>query len=418
MKYQKIVITFVILLLALSSFATSLYSKELNKLSIHPEVDNSIIVDINVGNEYVDIFTIIAGYRFNKEFKLIEKFIELDTTLANVVRINSVDYLNDKIYIGTHHYGLLVLNKNLEIVDQYTAENSKLDYSKSCGTSYDSTNGSIISKTCGLSLFHIDKNGKQQSSFLNWGNIDEFCIIDNQYYISFTSFYDIKPKGNIVKTNNEFEVLDTIRFNSEIDFYDYHRVVKIKQIENYICYYLLSDLVVIENKISGEYNYLNLNDFDIKFLLDFKEIDGNLALCTTNGIFEYDFDKKSIKQFSINNGSAGRLDSHFRDLDKFGVKSYLAASGNGIYILDKTTTVSEYQLSNRNQYYYFENNVLISNSPSIKLEIFSANGQQINSFNNFTSINPDNLIRSTGVYHIVISVDNNIVGVEKFVKLN
>ncbi len=419
MKLLRILLLLLIPAFSLSILTSTLSSKELNKLSIHPEIDNSILGAINVGNDYIDIYTTIAGFRFSKDFKLIEKFIELDTTLANIVRINSVDYLNNKIYIGTHHFGLLVLNDNLEIIEDYTAENSKMNFSKSCGTSYDSTNGSVISKTCGLSLFHIDKNGEQLSSFLNWGNIDEFNIIDNKYYISFTSYDGNNQKGNIVRTNNSFEILDTMKFDNQVDFNDYTRITEIKEIENHICYYLFGskELVVIENKTSGENNYLKLNDIGIKFLIDFKEIDGNLALCTTNGIFEYDFDTKSIQQVPINNSQANRQDSTFRDLDKFGEKSYLAASGNGVYILDEITNVIEKNNFYQSQYFRLKQNVLNAKVPNLNLKIYNLHGHLINSFNNFTSINLDKLALSTGIYNLIISKNNSVIGLEKFIKV-
>lgn len=390
-------------------------AEEFKRFLLHPEIDTTQVNFIINNDEFVDIYTKIAGYRFDKNFHLINKFLQIDTLTTQPVQIRSVDYLNDKIFVGTSAVGLIVLDSNLKVIKNYLRENSKLEYSKTCGTYYDSISMKYFSLNCGFGLFEIDQNQKEEyiwkgkpfeSAFI-WS----FNIINNNYYIGYET-YDYNKLEFVKNTgifDRDFKLIHSFDFTKDIGLID-NMSLRTKEFENYIGFITNSQEFVILNTSNNQYKILASSlENKLDWIVNNKKIDEEIYYFGRDGLFSYNLATEVNIKIPLNDEINIKGSSEIHDIVKIGNR-FLVGSGYGLYS-------KEINISDVNEFSEDEVNVI---DDILKIgykinsvEIFNNLGTRLIGITARNDINLNQYISSNGVYFIKLT---SVSGKNKILK--
>lgn len=385
---------------------------EFKRFLINPEIDTSQVNIIFENKNSIDIYTNFAGFRFTKNFQLIKKFLELDYSKKNSI-IRSVNYINDKIFVGATGTGLIVLNSELDISNIYNSANSKLKYDKSCGTVYDSVTKKYFSQNCDFGLFVIDSNNNEEyiyltEPFLN-SYIYSFDIIDDLYYISYGS---LSTELNSGIYDSDFNLIQLFDWKSNYGLIT-NGIFKTKNFDNFIGIITKADEFILYEK-NNNANYFTLASNDDKkfdWLVNSKKIGNEIFYFGVPGIYSFKLNTFENLHLSVYDYRDNPFSSHIYDITNIGNKLFIA-TGNGIFSKDLvlTNVLQDNYFNN-----YHEYNEVISIDENIKeVEIYDNLGKTVLRITGINSINLKEQIHQSGFYFVKITSINDSFKIFKY----
>lgn len=394
-----------ILLFIAYSISTSynLVSNELKRYPIHPEIDTSLVKFVFDRGEFIDVYTIISGFRFDKNFNLINKFLQVDTLAKQKSLIHSVDYINDKIFVGTLSSGLIVIDSNLTIKNQYLSENSKILYSKSCGTVYDPAVKKYFSINCGFGLFVIDELGNEEYIIyddpFNSAFIDNFNLIDDLYYMSLNRFdFDIKEFYRSIEVfDRDFNLIKTYDLvkdyglvsNAIGSFKDYGKEI------GFINY--SGEMILIDKNKDNHRIVRKVEDGkNLDWIQDSKLIDNKIYFYGSYGLYNLDLHTEEVNTIPFSNEIDMQENKIIYDIERIEERFY-AASSQGVLIIENQTNVETDILFNEVN---IINGVLTKPTNDILIRIFNNIGQIIYESNTENRVDLNSIINFSGIYYI------------------
>lgn len=383
--------------------SSNLISSELKRFPIHPEVDTSQVKFVFDRGEFIDIYTKISGLRFDKNLKLVNKFLQVDTLAKQKSFIHSVNYLNDKVFVGTFSSGLIVLDTNLNITNQYLSDNSELLYSKSCGTIYDPIVKKYFSINCAFGLFVQDEQGNEE--YLWEGKpfesafIGSFNLIDDLYYSGLERFdFDKKEfyytievfdrSFNLVKT---YDLIDKYGFST-----NYIRVFK--DFGQEIGFVNGRGEFVLVDKKSEDYRIVRKadDDKDLNWINNTKLIDEKIYFFGSNGLYNFDMQTEEVNTIPFSNEIDIQENKIIYDIERI-EESYFVASNRGLLIIDNKTNIETDTLLNEAN---IKNGILTVPTNNFLMRIFNNVGQIIYESNSENRVDLNYIISFSGVYYI------------------